>query len=95
MIYRLSLKAKKDLVNVYLYGKQMFGEFQAEKYNDGFIKSFDFVADNFYAVRERTEFTPPVLIHTFGSHIIIYNIQNDYVFIVRILNGRQYWQQFI
>jgi toxin ParE1/3/4 len=95
MIYRLSLKAKKDLVNIYLYGKQMFGTVQAEKYNSGLIKSFDFIADNPHAVRERTEFTPPVRIHSFGSHIIIYHVKNDYVLILRILSGRQYWQEFI
>jgi toxin ParE1/3/4 len=95
MIYKLSFKAKKDLVTIYLYGKQAFGIEQAEKYNTGLIKSFDFIAENPHAVRERTEFTPPVRIHNFGSHIIIYNIENDYVLILRILSGRQYWQHLI
>jgi toxin ParE1/3/4 len=41
--------------------------------------------------RERTEFDPPVRIHTHERHLIVYGLADDGVVILRLLGGRQDW----
>jgi len=51
---------------------------------------FKFLSHNSEAARERTEITPPVRVHPYGSHIIIYLIDSaEDVFILRIRHGRE------
>ena len=42
--YRLSNTAKEDLIRIYQYGVQRFGESQAEKYFNTFFKYFEIIA---------------------------------------------------
>jgi toxin ParE1/3/4 len=43
--------------------------------------------------RERLEITPPVRIHPFRSHLIVYIVDdNNDVFIVRIRHEHEDWQ---
>jgi toxin ParE1/3/4 len=41
--------------------------------------------------RERTEYDPPVRIHPHRSHIIVYQVVDDQVLILRIRHGREDW----
>jgi plasmid stabilization system protein ParE len=67
MAFRLSEKAARDVIDIYLYGAREFGVPQAEKYHEGLARIFHFLSDNPLAARERTEFSPPVRIHAFGA----------------------------
>ncbi|WP_240615620.1 type II toxin-antitoxin system RelE/ParE family toxin [Alteromonas facilis] len=44
--YKLSLNAKEDLKRIYAYGFVKFGEFQADKYFEGFLQTFEKIASN-------------------------------------------------
>jgi toxin ParE1/3/4 len=70
-----------------------FGEAQAERYHAGLTRSFEFVAQNPLAVRERTEYVPPVRMHFYESHVVVYLVKQDHVLIVRVLHGRQDWER--
>lgn len=91
--YTLSRKAEDDVIAIFVYGAERFGIDQAERYHDLLEKTFRFLAENPEAARGRTEITPPVRIHPFESHIVIYTIDdNGDIFVLRVRHGRENWQ---
>lgn len=94
MTYRLSRKAAEDIVNIYVTGVEQFGVEQAEKYHAQLERTFQLIASTPEIARERTEITPPVRIHGFGAHIIVYVVdQNRDVLIVRVRHGHEDWKE--
>jgi toxin ParE1/3/4 len=85
--YVLSNKAEGDLAEIYRYGFVNFGERQADLYAEQLKAKCQTLSENPMLYRERDEFTPPVRIGYHGKHLIIYTIEDDYIFIVRILHG--------
>ena len=92
MAYKLSVKAEEDIINIYREGVLLFGTEQAEKYHLEMECVFEFLANTPQAARERTEITPPVRIHPYNSHMIVYLIDNsDSIFILRVRHAREDW----
>jgi toxin ParE1/3/4 len=92
MAYKLSVKAEKDILNAYLESVRLFGAEQADKYYAGLERAFVFLSDTPHAARERLEITPPVRVHPYKSHMIIYLIDADGdVLILRIHHGHADW----
>jgi toxin ParE1/3/4 len=92
--YTLSRKAEEDVIAIFMYGVAEFGIQQAERYHDLLERTFQFLAQNPEAARERVEITPPVRIHPIESHIVIYTVdESDDIFIVRIRHGREDWSR--
>jgi len=93
MSCKLSVKAEEDLIHAYRESVRIFGEGQAEKYYADLERTLQFLSDNPRAARERTEITPPVRIHPYQSHIIVYMIDdNGNILILRIRHGREDWE---
>lgn len=78
-----------------MHGIQEFGAEQAERYHKGLIRTFGILADNPSLAREHKELAPPVRIHPYGSHLIIYTLRENGVLIVRVLHGRQDWERYL
>ena len=92
MSYKLTRKAEDDIIDIYLQGHTLFGENQAEHYHRGMEEAFRFLSDEPRAARERTEINPPVRVHPYGSHIIIYMIgPADDILILRVRHSREDW----
>jgi toxin ParE1/3/4 len=91
MSYRLSRKAEDDIVQLYLTGVRLFGVPQAERYHGGLERVFEFLAAHPLAARERTEINPPVRIHPYKAHVVVYLADNDGVLILRVRPGREDW----
>jgi toxin ParE1/3/4 len=76
-----------------MYGVAQFGIQQAERYHDLLERTFQFLAENPEAARERAEITPPVRIHPIESHVVIYTAdESGDIFIVRVRHGREDWR---
>ena len=43
--YRLSLRARADLLDIYAFSEAKFGRYQAEAYHAGFERTFGLLAD--------------------------------------------------
>lgn len=90
--YTLSRKAEEDIIAIFMYGAAEFGLHQAERYHDLLENTFQFLAENPEAARERPEINPPVRIHPIESHVVIYTVGDDGdIFIVRVRHGREDW----
>lgn len=87
MVYKLTKNADSDLIELYIYGYQQFGEKQAEQYFSELEKCFQLLSETPLICRERIEFNPPVRIHNHGAHIIIYIIKTDHILVTRILSS--------
>jgi toxin ParE1/3/4 len=82
-------KAELDLSDIWLSGVEIWGVERADRYMKGLFAAFDVLADFPEMARERGEFSPPVRMHSNGSHLILYVVQNDVVEIIRVLHPRQ------
>ena len=91
MSYRTTEQADEDIVGIYLHGNRAFGAAQAERYQEGLFRTFARLASNPNMARLRDEFTPPVRLHPYGAHLVIYTDAGDDILIVRVLHGRQDW----
>lgn len=94
MTYRLSREADEDIVRIYIEGVRLFGRAQAESYHRELESLFELLAANPRMARERNEIMPPVRIHPYKAHLIVYVIEaNDDVLIVRIRHGHEDWSE--
>lgn len=97
MTYRTTRQADLDIAEIYVAGEQAFGTRQAERYQDGLFRTVSLLADNPYLASERTWLTPPVRIHPYSAHLIVYVVDEAGVLVVRILilHGRQDWERWL
>lgn len=93
MAFHLTNAADEDVTNLFLAGASLFGVPQAKAYHAALNRVFSLIADNPKIAREREELSPPLRIHPFGSHIIIYKIEDDGdVLIIRVRHAHEDWQ---
>ncbi len=95
MTYRTTRRADQDIIDIYLWGCREFGQRQAETYHEGLAATIDLITDNPRMARERPEFNPPVRLHPYRSHMIVYVLDASGVLIVRVLHGRQEWERHL
>ncbi len=93
MAYNLTNKAVEDVLHIYSEGLELFGQDLTEAYYTKLEFTFQLLADNPKLARQRLELNPPVRIHPFQSHLIIYQIDdNDDVLIIRVRHNREDWE---
>ncbi|MDH7785501.1 toxin ParE1/3/4 [Ochrobactrum sp. 19YEA23] len=92
MELKLSVQAEDDIIAIAEQSIAMFGPTQARRYHVELFKTLDLIASTPRIARERDEISPPVRIHPFKAHLIIYQIENDEaVFIIRIRHAFEDW----
>lgn len=92
MSYKLSQQANADLSAILTHGIRTFGEPSADQYFDGLIRQFEDLAYNPLLYRERKEIDPPIRLCPYGVHVIIYKVDNDGLFIIRVRHGQENWK---
>lgn len=84
--------AEADLVEIYIRGAAEFGLAQADAYHTRLERIFELIADQPGIARIREEISPPVRVHPYGAHIIIYQEDTSgSVLIIRIRHSREDW----
>lgn len=89
MRIRYSTEAHNDLVDIIFYGNENFGPVQSSKYVAQIRNAIELIGLNPEMARLRTELERPVRIHTVGSHIVVFDIEEGMIVIVRILSAGQ------
>ena len=89
--YRLAPRALADLDDIWRFTAETWSLKQADRYIDDLVRVFETFAAFPTLARERSEFSPPVRIHSHESHLVIYLMANREVVVLRVLGGRQDW----
>ena len=90
--YRLSPAAQQDLESIWDFTVQTWSPDQADSYLRGLADKLSLLCENPLIARERAEIDPPVRLHPYRSHLIIYRVEADHLAVIRIVHGRQRWQ---
>jgi toxin ParE1/3/4 len=88
---RFRPSAAADLENIWAFTADRWSPDQADKYIAELVKTIDLLADNPNLARERFEFSPPVRIYVFRSHIIVFRDGGDYLDVIRLRHSREDW----
>lgn len=92
MGFRLSLLAEEDVIRIAEEGILLFGPAQAQKYHRELYAIFNLIARNPRMARERHELSPPLRIHRFKAHLVVYSVDGQgEVLIVRVRHGHEDW----
>jgi toxin ParE1/3/4 len=93
--YKTTVLADEDLIGIYSYGARIFGAPQAERRFADLMVCFELLAERPMVARERPELSPPVRVHFHKTHVIAYLVRGDEILIVRVLDGRQDWVEYL
>lgn len=85
---RVSDRADADLLDIYLFGAEQFGRLQAVNYQMSLKACFDLLADNPRLGRTAPLIGPDVRRHEHGSHVILYQVDENGVLIIAVVHGR-------
>lgn len=88
---RFRPSASADLENIWTFTADRWSPDQADKYVTELVETIGRLAENPNLARERTEFTPPVRIYVFRSHIIIFSSAGEHLDVIRIRHSREDW----
>ncbi|MFC5553344.1 type II toxin-antitoxin system RelE/ParE family toxin [Methylobacterium iners] len=86
--YRLTRRAENDLLDIFLFGLEQFGDVQAQRYQAGFEECFRMLAENPLLGRSAHAIAPALRRHEHGSHVVLYEQDADGILIVAVLYGR-------
>ena len=77
--------ANEDLINIWLYGNENWGERLADDYLFELDSNMQTLRQNPQRYPEHKGVTPPFRLMPFRSHLVIYEIQNTSINILRVL----------
>ncbi|AWB49856.1 type II toxin-antitoxin system RelE/ParE family toxin [Gemmobacter aquarius] len=86
--------AEADLAEIWDHTLAEWGSRQAEAYLAGLGKIFDLLAEHPEIARLRTEFVPPLRLHPYRAHLIIFQ-SGETLEVIRVVHGRTDWLAFL
>ncbi|WP_240336832.1 type II toxin-antitoxin system RelE/ParE family toxin [Tropicibacter sp. Alg240-R139] len=92
---RFRPRVVSDLDDIWAYSVERWGEAQAADYLNGLDAAFGLLTEFPDMARLRLEFTPPVRIHPFREHVIIYMSDDSAIDVVRVVHGRANWMELL
>lgn len=87
--FRLSVRARADLINIYVFTDAKFGRYQADAYHAGLERTFGLLADFPGIGSAADELVPGYRRFRFQSHYIFYSEVADGVLIRALIHVRQ------
>ena len=87
--YVLRPLAEHDIAEIWADGADRWGVVQADRYFDGMVDLFELLGEQPDIARLRNEFRPPVRIHIYGSHLVIFVTEGQKISIIRVLHQRR------
>jgi toxin ParE1/3/4 len=87
--YRLTERARVDLIDIYDFSEGRFGTYQADAYYAGLIRSFGLLADFPLIGQTADNLSTGLRRFRFQSHLIFYTVQPNHVEVRAIIHGSQ------
>lgn len=78
--------AEEDLINIWMYGCEIWGAGQADTYADSIENTLNALIHSPKKHRLRKNFHPPIRICPHISHIIIYVLKEKSITVIRVLH---------
>jgi len=89
--YALTRGAEEDLEQIFRWGIEQFGANATERYLVELEMVFDHLVMFPGAARLRTDLKPPVRVYPQDAHVIVYEIEDDMIVILRVRSARENW----
>lgn len=90
--YRFTKQAQKDIQRIIEHGREQFSIKQVASYLDELEMLFALLAENSNMASLRSELNPPVRVHPFKSHVILFEeTGNDEILILTLRHARENW----
>lgn len=93
--YRLTPAAKTDLMEIYHYSRQQWGERQADEYYSHLVGCFQKLSENRLFAKRRTDFPREIWSYLQGSHVVFFRPRNNSIEILRILHKSSDYQRHL
>lgn len=84
--FRISNAAREDIRGIGRYTQNAWGAAQRRRYLDGLNDRFIALSEMPEMAAERRDFDPPVRIHPYERHLIVYVTEDDGILVVRVLH---------
>jgi toxin ParE1/3/4 len=91
MSVRLTMEAELDLADIFVLGEVVFGRRQAERYLASLQRMFTLIGTQPRMATERMVAGHPVRAHPCGAHVILYELDDLGVLILRVRDAREDW----
>lgn len=85
-------KAEADLDDIWRHTVETWSEGQAVAYLTGLDRTLGLLAEFPEMARLREEFEPPVRIHPYRAHLVIFLSDDSVLDVVRVVHARSNWQ---
>ena len=83
----LTRDAERDLIDIYLYGIEQFGQAQAERYAIALNTRIDFIAENPSMGSDYSTVREGLRRYEHVSHAVYYRPTPDGILVLRVLHG--------
>jgi toxin ParE1/3/4 len=87
--------ALADLQAIWDYGVQNWSVVQAQQYVKGLDQVFSLLCDQPLLARLRQEFTPPLRLYRYQSHVVAFVADHDSLTVLRVMHGRSSWAELL
>jgi toxin ParE1/3/4 len=84
-------KAEADLASIWAFTAERWSATQAERYLTGLGDTLALFRAHPEIARRRTEFTPPVRLHPYRSHVVIFTADEEALEVIRVVHMRADW----
>lgn len=92
---KLRPRALRDLAEIWDHTDQRWGAGQARAYLTGLDAAFGLLAEFPEMARLRHEIEPPVRIHPYRAHLVIYVASPGELDVLRVVHARADWSDFL
>lgn len=87
-LIKITFEATDDLVNIYNYTYTTYGEEQLISYSSQIDKAISFIKNNPLSGFSRLDIPEGYKSYPVNQHIIIYRIENEIIYIIRMLHRK-------
>lgn len=84
----LSYEAYDDLIDIQAYTYSEFGEAQWKKYEGLLNGAFEHLIQSPYSGHRRKDVSEAYLSWNVGEHVMVYRVEEDTIYVVRVLHSR-------
>jgi toxin ParE1/3/4 len=87
--------AEADLRAIWGYTASNWGVAKAEEYLHGLGQLFTLLADHPEIARERPDLHPPLRLHPYQSHLVIFISTDNAIEVIRVVHNRSNWAELL